>query len=189
MSQEHSSSSGHDPIPFTGDVALPCGESSVRAFFRDTLHDALTAQVGLKPIDAAETYLSDLLVRFLHTDAQFAIRNAEGQRVRTVAEMLIEGDVRFAAKSFKREREVHRHIGDLMLFWTGVFPKGIKGVAEPGDTIIDPVEQGRVSYDIAASFDHPPYDAEAPVLRLLSDNFEAYRYGLHLVGKQMGLAS
>ena len=48
------------------------------------------------------------------------IGSSRGRRVWQVAERLVEGDVLLNATSFEREREVHKHIGDFTLFWTGL---------------------------------------------------------------------
>ena len=64
-----------------------------------------------------------------------------------------------------------------------MFPESIHHMAAQCgmDTIVDPVNQGRMSYHVASTFDHPPYEQEACIFRRLSDGFEDYRYGLTLV--------
>ncbi|HTE19999.1 MAG TPA: hypothetical protein VK689_16670, partial [Armatimonadota bacterium] len=91
------------------------------------------------------------------------------------------------ATSFDREREVHKHIGDFTLFWTGVYPEMLRHFRSSSrcDHLIDYVEQGRKSYQIAATFQHGPYAEEAPVLRQLSDQFERCMLGLQLVRREM----
>jgi hypothetical protein len=130
----------------------------------------------------AESYLADMLVRLMATDRLYGVRDEQGRPLESVMEMLEYGDVRLKANSFDQEREVHRHIGDFLLFWCGFFPEGLKRVRVP---LIDPMDQGRASYAIAASFDHEPYASEAPVLRRLSASFEAFQEGLALARQKL----
>jgi hypothetical protein len=99
-------------------------------------------------------YVSDVLVDFTHRDHIYRIRDARGRSLEQVAEMLLEGDVSLNATSFEREREVHKHIGDFALFWTGVYPEMLRffRASTRTDHLIDYVEQGRRSYQIAATF-------------------------------------
>jgi len=157
----------------------------MQRFFAEALQDALQVRLNLGNSDRVQLYLSGMLMRMLHQDAAFAIRNAEGQPVRTISEMVLEGDIRYRATSFKREREVHRHIGDLMLFWTGIFPEAIPAIKKGADATLDPTAQGIESYQIAGSFSYDPFTEEAPVLKELGQNFEAYQYALALIRASM----
>ena len=138
---------------------------------------------------ALERYLESLLVKFSHADGIYAIRDAEGRPVTSIAGMLVEGDIRLNASSFAREREVHKHVGDLLLFWSGMFPEQLAKLPAP-DRVIDCEKQARYSYYVASTFDHEPYAEEAPVLGKLSAEFERCRYGLRLVRQALpGLAA
>jgi hypothetical protein len=132
-------------------------------------------------------YLADVLVEFTHRDHLFRVRDARGRRLEEVAEMLVEGDVALNATSFEREREVHKHIGDFTLFWTGVYPEMLRFLRSSlrKDHLLDYVEQGRKSYQIASTFTYGEYAGEAPVLRQLSEEFETCMHGLHLVRRDL----
>ena len=87
----------------------------------------------------------------------------------------------------RTHREVHRHIGDFTLFWTGVYPETLKKLrsALSRDSFIDYCEQGKRSYYIASTFDDDPsYRDEAHVLRRLSEEFELCAYGLTEVRRE-----
>src|SRR5437870_10681675 len=71
------------------------------------------------------TYVSALLTDFTHTDNLYRIRDAQGQRLDDVGEMLIESNPLLEASSFDRERQVRKHIGDYTLFMTGIFPENV----------------------------------------------------------------
>ncbi len=157
-------------------------EHPINVYFRQALHEALYDKLGLRELDV-EAYLSGMLVAFLHYDRLYGVRDKSGNRVTSISEMLVEGDVRLNADSFQREREVHRHIGDFLLFWSGLFPEFLKFLKAPigKDALLDPIGQGRQSYYVASTFEHDPYGDEAKVLRKLSEGFETYQYGLGLV--------
>ena len=59
----------------------------------------------------------------------------------------------------RTRREVHRHIGDFTLFWTGVYPEALKRLRSVlhQDHFIDYCEQGKRSYYIASTFEDDPY--------------------------------
>jgi hypothetical protein len=158
----------------------------LRKFFSDTLHSALSEKPTVVGANEVETYLASMLVEFLNFDGIYAIRNAAGKRVESVAEMLAEGDVRLNADSFDREREVHRHIGDFLLFWSGIFPEYLSGGREG---LVDAVQQGQFSYHVVSTFEHEPYADEAGTFRKLSVHFDEYRTSLtRMRGSFDGLA-
>jgi hypothetical protein len=129
-------------------------------------------------------YLAVLLARFVHMDALHRLGDARGRRLEEVADMLLEAQ---AMPSGGRTcREVHRHIGDFTLFWTGVYPEALKRLrsALKKDHFIDYCEQGKRSYYIASTYEDDPYREEAPVLRRLSERFELCAFGLTKVRQE-----
>jgi hypothetical protein len=155
----------------------------IRQFFNEALHHSFYEKLGLTSDEDVITYLEDMLVTFLHDDRIYSVRDPLGHRVESVAEMMVEGDVRLNADSFDREREVHRHIGDFVLFWSGLFPEFLLRLKSPfsKDFLVDYTQQGKLSYHVVSTFEHPPYEHEAMVFKKLSDAFEQYQYGLSLV--------
>jgi hypothetical protein len=129
-------------------------------------------------------YLSTLLSRFVHTDAIFRLRDALGKRLFEVADMILEAESMPAAA--RTRREYHRHIGDVTLFWTGVYPEALERLRpdRAKDYFVDYCAQGKRSYYIASTFEDDPYRDEAPVLRRLSAEFELCAYGLRQVRKE-----
>lgn len=158
------------------------GEHPIWMYFGQTVHQALVDSLGMTDEDV-EVYLTGMLVEFLHRDNMFSIRDGAGRPVDSIAEMLMEGDVRLNASSFDREREVHRHIGDFLLFSSGLFPEFLREMKlrDTRDLLLDVNEQARESYHIASTFDHQPYTAEAKTFAKLSSQFEAYQASLMLV--------
>lgn len=158
----------------------------IRELFSSVVERTFYRRLGIGEPEISN-YVANVLVDFTHRDSVFRISDASGRRLEEVAEMLVEGDVSLNATSFDREREVHKHIGDFTLFWTGVYPEALRlfRASCRRDHLVDYVEQGRKSYQIASTFQHGDYAQEAPVLRRLSDDFEVCMYGLHLVREEM----
>lgn len=153
--------------------------------FGELVSDALVGR-RLPTEPKVGSYLTDLLVRFIHSDEVFAVRRG-GRPVESVIEMAAEGDVRLNAESFERERQVHRHIGDYILFWGGLYPDYLRRLrlGTGLDLVCDYTSQGRESYYIVSTFDYPPYGAEAPTFRLLSEGFPDYSVALADVAEHL----
>lgn len=158
----------------------------IRELFSSVVERSFERHLGVSEPQMAR-YVSNVLVDFTHWDHAFRIRDGRGRCLEEVAQMLVEGDVSLNATSFEREREVHKHIGDFTLFWTGVYPEMLHHfrAAVRADHLIDYVEQGRRSYGIASTFQHGPYADEAPVLRRLADQFEACVVGLNMARREL----
>lgn len=127
-------------------------------------------------------YLSDLLVRFVRVDTIFGIRNAQGQRLQQVADMLVEAGHR----TDRPQREIHRHIGDFTLFYVGVFPEAIEKqkAREAKDALLNYCEQGKRSYHLASELTDGEHRDEASLFQRLSDEFELCSMGLNKVRKE-----
>lgn len=160
----------------------------IRRMFGELVHRAFCERLDMRGEQDVERYVTDLLVNFMHDDGVYAIRNAEGRKVRNIVDMVLEGDVRFHADSFDREREVHKHIGDFLLFWTGMFPEFVRRMKQSGtrDILIDIERQGRLSYAVVSEFKHEPYGEEAPLFGRLSARFDRYVAGLRVVREELG---
>jgi hypothetical protein len=158
----------------------------IRQLFFSLVDQTFQAKVGESSPELTR-YLSDVLVDFTHQDQIFRLRDAQGKRLEEVAEMLVEGDVTLNATSFEREREVHKHIGDFTLFWTGIYPEMLRSMRASArrDHLVDYMEQGRASYRIASTFQYGPYVEEAALLRQLAERFELYAHGLQMVRKEL----
>lgn len=128
-------------------------------------------------------YLSGLLSRFLHTDAIHRLKNLEGRPLEQVAEMVAEVADLPAGRA---SREIHRHIGDFALFWTGVYPESLRKLRQVNrlDFFVDYMSQGRRSYYLASQYEDEALHEEAQVLRRLSDEFEMCAFGLTQVRKE-----
>jgi len=153
----------------------------LRRYFSGLTEHAFVDSLGMADPRLVD-YLSLLLARFIHMDA--AQRLQTGARtLEQVADMLLEAA---ALPTGRTCREVHRHIGDFTLFWTGVYPESLQRLRSVlrKDRFIDYCEQGKRSYWIASTYADDPYAEEAPVLRRLSEQFELCAWGLRQVRKE-----
>ncbi len=133
-----------------------------------------------------DAYLTQLLVRFIHSDEVFAVRR-QGRPIESVIEMMAEADIRLNADSFERERQVHRHIGDYILFWGSLYPDFLRRLKLGSglDVVCDYTDRGRESYHIVSTFDYPPFGEEAPTFRILSEGFADYSLALADVAESL----
>lgn len=128
-------------------------------------------------------YVSELLARFVHVDGIWRVRDPAGNRLEAIAEMLVEAE----ARTGEPRREVHRHIGDFALFWTGVYPERLETRRHriSRDALLNYRETGKRSYYIASTLE--PDDTDAPdsqLLERLSHEFDLCARGLAEVRRE-----
>lgn len=126
-------------------------------------------------------YVSDLMLRFTRVDAVHRMRRSDGTPATEVFQLLSEAERRIGTA----RREVHRHIGDVTLFWSGMFPESVRGrAAGSPDQLLDYFQHGKRSYKIASTIqagqDRPPCD----LMDRLSEQFELCAYGLREVRRE-----
>ena len=156
-------------------------EHVLRRFFTGVTEYAFYTQVGVADPPLVD-YLAELLVRFVHSDEVYAIRGVRGSRFDRVADMLAEAQQRQGSA----RRQVHRHIGDFTLFWTGVYPEVVDKLRQAGgkDSLISYPEQGKKAYYIASTIPVEKEVAPTEVLQRLSEQYELCMYGLSEVRRQ-----
>jgi hypothetical protein len=153
--------------------------SLLRRFFAGVAENTFQAQLGVADPPLID-YISDLLTRFVRCEAMYRVRNLAGRPLREVAEMMVEAQHRVG----DAQREVHRHIGDFALFWTGVYPEALRRLhgTSAADQLLDYRVEGKRSYWIASTIEtEQPDKPSAEVLERLSRQFELCAYGLREV--------
>ncbi|HVT26464.1 MAG TPA: hypothetical protein VHE81_00455 [Lacipirellulaceae bacterium] len=154
--------------------------SVIRRFFSGLTEFAFQSRLGIADPPLVD-YIAELLVRFVRSDELYAVRSVRGQRLVAVADMLAEAQHREGPA----RQQVHRHIGDFTLFWTGVYPEVVDRLRRGSkDALIDYQQQGKRAYWIASTI---PVEKEAPapdVLKRLSEQFDLCVYGLGEVRRQ-----
>jgi len=128
-------------------------------------------------------YVSELLARFVRNDALCPLRDPKGRPLVQVTEMLIEAQQRQGLA----KREIHRHIGDFTLFWSGLYPESLEKRQHPQslDHLIDYSAQGKRAYWIASTIESDQEErASSEVLERLSSRFEMCAYGLREIRRE-----
>lgn len=158
---------------------------NVRSYFSGLMEQTFQTQMGVADPTLTD-YLSDMMVRFVRWEHVYRVRDAAGKPLRQVTEMLLEAEQRVG----ESRRDVHRHVGDFTLFWTGVYPEALpqlhgRGIA--ADQWLDFCAQGKRSYWIASTIDAVDSGSEsatAEILERLSRQFELCAYGLREVRRE-----
>jgi hypothetical protein len=154
--------------------------STIERFFAGMTEYAFSTRLGIADPPLLD-YVTSLLTRFVRHDAVFVLRGPSGTRLYEVVDMLTEAQQRVGSA----KREIHRHIGDFTLFWTGVYPEALMRLRSQDrkDYLVDYCEQGKRAYRIASTI--PAEDhAENDVLERLSHDFEVCVQGLGEVRRE-----
>jgi hypothetical protein len=161
----------------------PTPDHPLRRLFAGLTEQTFLSTLGMADPELID-YLSELLSRFVHMDGVYRLCDAHGRRLEEVVDMML--DAESLPPQGRTRREVHRHIGDFTLFWTGVYPEMLRRFRSVlrKDHFVDYCEQGKRSYYIASTFEDAPYRDEAPILRRLSNQFELCAYGLSQVRRE-----
>jgi len=156
-------------------------EEVLRRFFAGLTEFAFHTRLGVADPALVE-YVSELLVRFVRCDDLYPVRTPRGERLTQVADMLAEAQQRHGPA----RRQVHRHIGDFTLFWSGVYPEVVDGMRRAGskDALLDYQQQGKRAYWIASTIPVERESAPSEVLKRLSERFDLCVYGLSEVRRQ-----
>ena len=134
MGYEYSAS--HDPVSKT-----------LERFFCGFAEYIFHSRLGIADTELV-TYVSDLLVRFTKMESMHRIRQLNGRPAIEVVSMMAEAEQRIGIA----KREVHRHIGDFALFWTGLYPESLRELQGPDrrDQFVSYCHQGKRAYEIAS---------------------------------------
>src|SRR4028118_1170855 len=113
----------------------------LRRLFAGLTEHAFMAELGVTDTRLID-YITELLARFVHSDGVFPMRDARQRPIRTLAAMAASAET--SDLRGEPRREVFRHLGDVALFWAGVFPESLaKG--RRTDLLVDYCETGKRS--------------------------------------------
>lgn len=153
----------------------------LRDFFAGLTEYAFEGVLGIADPPMVD-YLAELLTNFVRADALYRYRNLAGRRLEQVADMMAEANSRVGSA----RRDLHRHIGDFTLFWTGVYPEALPRLRGPDrkDQFIDYREQGILAYRIASTLRESDGDEECQLLERLSHQYDVCMEGLAEVRRE-----
>jgi len=157
---------------------------ALQELFSELVHQHFERDIGLRDAEVQD-YIANVLGEFCECEQLFKIRNAEKRPLSDVGEMLLETDPIYGpAPSFDRERQVRKHIGDYILFFSGMFPESLNHYRlrrQRLENFVDFIKAGKESYYIVSKFDQFEYARLAPLFAKLARDFESCVYGLNLV--------
>jgi hypothetical protein len=119
------------------------------------------------------TYVTGLLIDFVHTDSLYRVRDAQGRRLESLFELQLEsqrGDTAHA-------RETQKHLGDYAMFMVGLFPESLKRRRRA----VSPsyyVAQGKQAYTTVSEIDG--LRPSAALFRKLALHFETCVHALNV---------
>lgn len=157
--------------------------SDVDRFFRGLTEYAFHARLGVVDPPLVD-YVSLLLVRFLRNDLA-AGPAASVPATNDVTQMLVTA----ADRSTPDEaREEYRHIGDITLFWSGLYPEALRRPAVPGriDRLAAYRSTGKRAYRLAATLEPNDAAAERRLLERLAEEYDLCVEGLAEVRRIWG---
>ena len=155
--------------------------AELERFFTGLSEYVFHSQLGVVDTQLVD-YVSDLLVRFSRTDTMHRVRLLDGRRATEVVSMIAEAEKRLG----EARREVHRHIGDYTLFWTGVYPEALRDLQskDTSDQFISYCAQGKRAYQIASDISCESRQVSSDLLKRLSNQFEMCAYGLREIRRE-----
>jgi hypothetical protein len=127
-------------------------------------------------------YVSQLLVRFTRIECLERVRQIDGRPATEVVTMVKEAEQRVG----EARREVHRHIGDYTLFWSGVYPESLRKMQgqDTQDQFVNYCAQGKRAYKIASTIKADARATSAELLERMSEQFEMCAYGLREIRRE-----
>ncbi|MGI9517978.1 MAG: hypothetical protein ACR2NP_13075 [Pirellulaceae bacterium] len=155
--------------------------SPIDRYFAGLAENTFQTQLGIVDPTLID-YMSDLLIRFVRSDAVHRIRGVTGSPLMSVTEMAAEAAERLG----EARREVHRHVGDFTLFWAGVYPEALRRRGNDAELQFETYcSQGKRSYLIASTIKADNDEAiPGSILERLSDSFELCAFGLREVRRE-----
>ena len=153
--------------------------SDIDRFFRGLTEYAFHTRLGVVDPPLVE-YVSVLLVRFLRNEAASpTVPPVEVTRLLASAASHPGSD---------EAREEYRQVGDVTLFWTGIYPEALRSAEQRrrGDRLTAYRETGRRAYWLASMLEPEDADADRRLLERLSREYDLCVEGLAEVRRIWG---
>jgi len=155
--------------------------STIERFFSGLSEYIFQSKLGVADVQLID-YLSDMMLRFIRIDSLNRVRRSNGRPATELFQMLSEAEQRIGLA----KRDVHRHIGDVTLFWSGMYPERLRRLKpeRSRDGFLDYCKQGKRAYAIAAEIEGDENRPSSDLLHQLSNEFEMCAYGLREVRRE-----
>ena len=155
--------------------------STIERFFSGLSEYIFQSKLGVVDVQLID-YVSDMMLRFVRIDSINRVRRSNGRPATELFQMLGEAEKRIGLA----KRDVHRHIGDVTLFWSGMYPERLRRLRpeRSPDGFLDYCKQGKRAYAIAAEIQGDENRPSSDLLHQLSNEFEMCAYGLREVRRE-----
>jgi len=155
--------------------------STIERFFSGLSEYIFQSKLGVVDVQLVD-YISDMMLRFVRLDSINRVRRSNGRPATELFQMLDEAEKRIGLA----KRDVHRHIGDVTLFWSGMYPERLRRLKpeRSRDGFLDYCKQGKRAYAIAAEIEGDENRPSSDLLHQLSNEFEMCAYGLREVRRE-----
>ena len=158
-------------------------KNRLRHFFAGLSEHVFQTRLGV--VDPQLTdYITDMLFRFTRSDHLHRILRRRDSELDDMARMLLEAE----QHQHQDPRELHRQIGDMALFWTGIFPEFLEPKTQPqpkSNRFGDYCWQGKRAYLIASRLQtNETQNPPSAVLERLANQFEMCALGLKTIRQQ-----
>ena len=152
----------------------------LRQLFAGMVEQTFYAEVGICDVQLTN-YLTQMLTEFVHADDVWRLRRIDGSAIHEISQMWADADLGPDVSDHDRTRTINRYVGDLTLFWTGVYPEQLRPRHSGVDRLQEYLLVGKRSYGLASDLSRSDEQPPAELLRQLSEQFESCVHGLHLV--------
>lgn len=142
--------------------------ASIKSFFSNLVNMSFLDLGKEKDRDAAG-YLIDMLTEFARTESLYKLSDAEGKKIQTIVEMLLESK-NAAPDNAGYEREVRKYVGDFALFMSGIF----RDYVNRGSYLRYYMNEGMKSYLVVSRLDLERGEGNPIMFSKLAREFEFY---------------
>jgi len=160
--------------------------ADVERFFRGLTEYAFHARLGVVDPPLVD-YVSVMLVRFMRNERLTVLPGA-GEESSDVGHLLLAAE-RHADPA--EAREEYRHIGDVTLFWSGLYPEALARYRRPGPhaDLVGYKAAGRRAYSLVAALEPEDAAAERALFERLAHEYDLCVAGLAEVRRAWGDAA
>lgn len=149
----------------------------LKPFFLDLVRRSF-GQLGVGDREITD-YVATMLADFSRADRWLMLRDAQGRRLQSVVEMLVETLGPDSSGRRSQEREVRKFVGDYTLFMAGLF----RGFVEKRGFLDFYLSEGRRSYLAVSELDVSLYRPGFLLFAQLGKDFEHYAGALDYMQK------
>ena len=164
--------------------------SDVERFFRGLTEYAFHARLGVVDPPLVD-YVAVMLVRFMRNERLTVLPGA-GEESADVSQMLLAAQRHAEAAEAQAE---FQHIGDVTLFWSGLYPEALArsrkpgAPADPAGFLVGYKEAGKRAYELAAALEPTHASNARSLLERLSHDYDLCVEGLGEVRRAWGDAA